>query len=376
MGAFGFANRTLNWQAWVLILPTVYAIYRSYHLYLDRLENQSRRTEEERRHSEQVAELLTQTIAANEALRRANADLEQFAYAASHDLQEPLRMITIYSQLLERRHAGMLGSDGNELLHVLVDSAQRMNQLVADLLSYTRVNSEAAKPALTDPSEVLQDVQHALLDRIESLGAVITSHDLAPVTIHRTHLVQLLQNLISNSLKYHSPERRPQIDISSVPAPEGMIEFRVKDNGIGIDPEYHDKVFGVFKRLHTSAIPGTGIGLAICKKIVQYYGGSIWVESQARAGCTFHFTLLAADVTSLGAPGASADLASGSTAGRRGEKPGARPVRNEALGAGEQQQGTVIRRPLPHGELTDVVTLQTCEALYRRAAADSAPRAV
>jgi light-regulated signal transduction histidine kinase (bacteriophytochrome) len=295
---FGFANRVLNWQAWVLILPTVYAIYRSYHLYLDRLENQSRRAEEERRHAEQVAELLTQTMAANEALLRANADLEQFAYAASHDLQEPLRMIANFSQLLQRRHRDDLGPDGKELLDTIIDGAHRINQLVADLLSYTRIeNTETAKPASIDPAEVLREVQQALMDRITSVHAIVSWQDLAPVSIHRTHLIQLLQNLVSNSLKYHSPERKPSIHISSVPAAGGMVELKVEDNGIGIAPEYHERIFGVFKRLHASNVSGTGIGLAICKKIVQYYGGAIWVESHSDAGSTFHFTLPAGDLT-------------------------------------------------------------------------------
>jgi signal transduction histidine kinase len=292
VGMFGFANRALNWQAWVLILPTVYAIYRSYNLYLDRLENQSKRAEEERRHADQVAELLKQTMAANEALRRANEDLEQFAYAASHDLQEPLRMIAIYSQLLQRRHYDNLGQDGRELLDMLIDGAHRINQLVADLLSYTRVEDlDNDRPASINCEEVLRDVEQALTDRIASVDATIISGDLAPVAIHRAHLFQLLQNLISNSLKYHAPERIPRIDISSVPAANGMVELRVQDNGIGIDPVYHERVFGVFKRLHSRNVPGTGIGLAICKKIVQYYGGSIWVESPSRAGSIFHFTL-------------------------------------------------------------------------------------
>jgi light-regulated signal transduction histidine kinase (bacteriophytochrome) len=239
-----------------------------------------------------VDELLTQTMAANEALLRANADLEQFAYAASHDLQEPLRMIAIYSQLLQRRHYDTLGSDGKELLDTLIEGAHRMNQLVADLLSYTRVdNSDGNKSEVTNPEEVLHEVEQALMERIISLDARISFDPLAPLMIHRTHLVQLLQNLVSNSLKYHTPERKPRIHISSVPAGDGMTELRVQDNGIGINPEYHERIFGVFKRLHTSAIPGTGIGLAICKKIVRHYGGSIWVESQGRGGSTFHLTL-------------------------------------------------------------------------------------
>jgi signal transduction histidine kinase len=312
VGMFGFANRTLNWQAWILILPTVYVIYRSYHLYLDRLENQSRRAEEERRHADQVADLLTQTLAANEALRRANADLEQFAYAASHDLQEPLRMIAIYSELLQRRHHEKLGSDGKQLLDTVIGGAHRISQLVADLLSYTRVESlDSTNPSSIDPGEVLREVQQALMERISSVDAIITSDDLAPVTIHRTHLFQLLQNLLSNSLKYHSPERKPRVHVSSsVSAADGMVELKVEDNGIGIDPAYHERVFGVFKRLHSGSVPGTGIGLAICKKIVQYYGGAIWVEGSSRCGSTFHLTLPPGDIERINRSGPVVNLES------------------------------------------------------------------
>ncbi len=318
VGTFGFANRTLSWQSWVLILPMVYAMYRSYHLYLDRLENHSRRAEEEKRHSEQVAELLTQTMAINEALRRANKNLEQFAYAASHDLQEPLRMISIYSELLERRHLATLGTDGQELLNIIRDGAHRINDLVRDLLSYTRVDGvESAAPAAIGPEEVLDEVQRALSDRIASVDAAVTRGELLPVQVHRTHLIQLLQNLLSNGLKYRSPERKPVIHISSVAADVGMVEVLVRDNGIGIDPAHHERIFGVFKRLHSRKVPGTGIGLAICYKIVDYYGGKIWVESMPDAGSTFHLTLPAGRVdpiqfdTSASIPNEVTEKASG-----------------------------------------------------------------
>jgi len=256
------------------------------------LENHSRRAEEEKRHSEQVAELLTQTMAVNEALRRANKNLEQFAYAASHDLQEPLRMISIYSELLERRHLATLGTDGQELLNTIRDGAHRINDLVRDLLSYTRVDGvESAAPAAIGPEEVLDEVQRALSDRIASVDAAVTRGELLPVQVHRTHLIQLLQNLLSNGLKYRSPERKPVIHISSVAADVGMVEVLVRDNGIGIDPAHHERIFGVFKRLHSRKVPGTGIGLAICYKIVDYYGGKIWVESMPDAGSTFRLTL-------------------------------------------------------------------------------------
>lgn len=288
----GFVNRSLNWQAWLLILPVVYVIYRSYYLYLDRLENESRRAEAERRHSKEVAELLTHTMSANEALKRANDDLQQFAYAASHDLQEPLRMILIYSELLKRRHSDKLDGDAGKLLGTITAGAQRINDLVKDLLSYTNVSSpEQVEPEVAEPAEVLLQVEQLLEVRIRSLNAVITTGELLPVAVHRTHLVQLLQNLVSNSLKYHSPDRNPHIHISSAAIPDGMLQFSVSDNGVGIAPAYHDRIFGVFKRLHSRDVPGTGIGLAICRRIVTYYGGSIWVESSGTQGSTFHFCL-------------------------------------------------------------------------------------
>lgn len=300
---FGFANRSLNWQAWVLILPTVYAIYRSYYLYLDRLENESRRAEAERRHSEEVADLLTRTMSANEALKRANDDLQQFAYAASHDLQEPLRMILIYSELLRRRHNAKLDEDAQKLLGTISDGAQRINDLVKDLLSYTQVSSvKPLAPSVTDTAEVLAEVEQLLAVRIQSLEAVITSGPLHPVAVHRTHLVQVLQNLISNSLKYHSPERVPRIHVITEEAEGGMVQFSVSDNGIGIAPDYHERIFGVFKRLHSRDVPGTGIGLAICRKIVAYYDGIIWVESSGSHGSTFHFSLPAVPAAQIRPP--------------------------------------------------------------------------
>ena len=228
----------------------------------------------------------------NAALRRANEDLEQFAYAASHDLQEPLRMISIYSELLERRHNHALSADARRLLSTITEGAVRINELVKDLLSYTNAASlDAVAPPATDANEVLEDVRKALQELIRDTNATVTSDVLPCVRVHRTHLVQVLQNLISNSLKYHTPGQPPHVHLTSASAVDGMSELLVKDNGLGIEPEYHDRIFGVFKRLHSRRVPGTGIGLAICKKVVNYYGGIIRVESEPGAGSTFRFTL-------------------------------------------------------------------------------------
>jgi signal transduction histidine kinase len=293
VGICSAVNRVLSWEAWILILPIVYAIYRSYRLYLDRLERQTQKAEDEKRHANHVAQLLADTLTANDALRRANTDLEQFAYAASHDLQEPLRMIAIYSQLLERRHHASLGPDGKQLLDTITEGSKRINALVQDLLSYTRVDSlDGTTLVAVSPCEVLEEVTAGLRDRISTEDASITMGDLAAVAVHRTHVVQLLQNLLSNSLKYRSPDRSPRIHISStVQAANNMLQFTVQDNGIGIDAAYHEKIFCVFKRLHSRNVPGTGIGLAICRRIVELYGGHIWVESIVDIGSAFHFTL-------------------------------------------------------------------------------------
>jgi light-regulated signal transduction histidine kinase (bacteriophytochrome) len=236
----------------------------------------------------QAQEILS---ASNAALRRANADLEQFAYAASHDLQEPLRVISLYSELLRRRHQNALSDDGKELLETVTAASRRINQLVKDLLSYTQTASLSDMPeAPVDTNDVLAEIQANLRHPIESTKARVTIDPLPAVYAHRTHLVQLFQNLVSNGLKYRKPDRPPQIHVSSRRR-DGMVEFLVRDEGIGIPPEYHERIFGVFKRLHSQRVPGTGIGLAICRKIVDHYGGAIWVQSEAGEGATFHLTL-------------------------------------------------------------------------------------
>lgn len=295
VGLVGFANGVLNWGTWVLIVPTIYVMYRSYHLYLEKLENQRRRTEEARLHAEQVALLLDQTIAVNEALKRANDDLQQFAYAASHDLHEPLRTMLLYGELLKRRHGPEFSPEAARLLGTVVDSAERVNQLVKDLLSYTRVSgTDRTTDHEADAREVLSEVEQLLIQRITKTNALIEVDELHAVLVHRTHLLQLFQNLVSNSIKYCSPEKQPRIHISSRVVDDLTVQFSFADNGIGIASDYHDRIFGVFKRLHTREVPGTGIGLAICKRVVETYGGNIWVESEQGAGSTFHFTLPAA----------------------------------------------------------------------------------
>ncbi|MGH9583980.1 MAG: sensor histidine kinase, partial [Bryobacteraceae bacterium] len=227
----------------------------------------------------------------NAELRRANEDLHQFAYSVSHDLREPLRMLALYSQMLERKYGGDLSTEANEFLGFIAEGAGRMDALLADLLAYIRVVDAA--PAVSEPVEasaVLENALANLRSTIKDSGAHICSEPLPRLCVEETHLLQLFQNLIGNAIKYRS-ERPPKIGISC--EREGAFrKFSVKDNGIGIAPEYCVQVFGIFKRLHNRAeYPGTGIGLAICQKIVDRYGGRIWVESGEGEGSTFCFTL-------------------------------------------------------------------------------------
>jgi signal transduction histidine kinase len=229
-------------------------------------------------------------------LGRSNRDLEQFASVASHDLQEPLRMVTSYVQLLGRRYAGRLDADADEFIAFAADGANRMQRLINDLLAYARLSTRGGPFATTEAEAALKQALTNLQVAIEESGAVVT-HDLLPsVTGDATQLVQLLQNLVGNALKFRS-DARPRIHVSARPRPgasAGQTEwvFSVRDNGIGIDPQYADNIFVMFRRLHPrEAYAGTGIGLAICKRIVERHGGRIWVESETGKGATFYFTI-------------------------------------------------------------------------------------
>jgi nitrogen fixation negative regulator NifL len=223
-------------------------------------------------------------------LGRSNKDLEQFAYVASHDLQEPLRMVSSYTQLLARRYQGQLDAAANEFIAYAVDGANRMQKLINDLLAYSRVGTRAKALAATDCTAVLDQALANLKAAIETSGAVVT-HDPLPTVMHdNLLLVQLFQNLIGNAMKFHV-EMPPRIHVSAGQKGDEWV-FAVRDNGIGIDPQYAERIFTIFQRLHTrEEYAGTGIGLAICKKIVERRGGRIWVESQPGRGSTFYFTI-------------------------------------------------------------------------------------
>jgi PAS domain S-box-containing protein len=225
-----------------------------------------------------------------EELSRSNAELEQFAYVSSHDLQEPLRMISSYLQLLQRRYQGKIDEKADKYIYYAVDGASRMQVLINDLLEFSRVTTKAKEPEPTDCEFVLDQVLPNLDLYIKENKAVVSHDPLPEVVADNTQLAQVFQNLIVNGIKFHS-EETPKVHISAEKK-AGEWLFSVQDNGIGIDPQYSEKIFEVFKRLHKKEeYPGTGIGLAICKKIVERHGGHIWVESELGKGSTFYFTL-------------------------------------------------------------------------------------
>jgi PAS domain S-box-containing protein len=234
-----------------------------------------------------------------EELQRSNTELEQFAYVASHDLQEPLRMVASYTQLLGRRYKGKLDGEADEFISYAVEGATRMQVLINDLLAYSRVGTRGKPFSIADCNEVLGRALANLKLAGEEAGAQITSEALPQVEGDPTQLMQLFQNLIGNAIKFRSPERRPEIYIAVTArraehAERSRFEwlFAVRDNGIGIEEKYFDRIFVIFQRLHTrEQYPGTGIGLAVCKKIVERHGGRIWVESAVGKGSTFYFTL-------------------------------------------------------------------------------------
>jgi light-regulated signal transduction histidine kinase (bacteriophytochrome) len=238
-------------------------------------------------------------------LARSNADLEHFAYAASHDLQEPLRMVSSYVQLLARRYQGELDADADEFIAFAVDGAKRMQLLINDLLAYSRVGTRGKEFGPTDCEVVLQQALANLRVAIKENAAVVTHGPLPTLKADDSQLVQLLQNLIGNAIKFRN-ENAPEIHISAdCVDDESNWLFSVRDNGIGIAPQYAERIFVIFQRLHTrEEHPGTGIGLAICKKIVERHGGRIWVESEPGKGSKFCFTLPARGPGENGANGA------------------------------------------------------------------------
>jgi light-regulated signal transduction histidine kinase (bacteriophytochrome) len=239
----------------------------------------------------------TQLKLANDALQQSNADLEQFAYAASHDLQEPLRMVSIYSQLLKEEYGNALDRHALSYIDFAVNGARRMSHLLTALLTYSRVaNASPEKSPRADSRSAVNAALLNLATVIDNTQAAVEVGTLPAVQVPEIHLVQLFQNLIGNALKYCKDGERPLIRIDAKPDADGSWLFSIGDNGIGIEPEYLQQIFGIFKRLHGSAFEGTGIGLALCQKIVERAGGRIWAESEPGAGSTFFFTLQTAEV--------------------------------------------------------------------------------
>jgi len=230
-----------------------------------------------------------------EELKRSNEELEQFAYIASHDLQEPLRMVASYTQLLSRKYKGKLDSDADEFISFAVDGATRMQSLIKDLLEYSRVGTKGKEFVAISSEEALKQALRNLRGAIEDSETVITHDSLPMVCADEVQLVQLFQNLVGNAIKYQQGDA-PQISIAAFKNRSKRWEFSVGDNGLGIEPQYFERIFGMFQRLHKrEEFAGTGIGLAICKKIVERHGGSISVQSTLGEGSTFHFDLTAVE---------------------------------------------------------------------------------
>jgi len=229
------------------------------------------------------------------ALTRSNADLEQFAYVASHDLQEPLRMVSSYVQLLARRYEGQIDEQADKYVRYAVEGATRMQALIGGLLEYSRVARQTEEPVRVSAEAALERALYNLRAVAEETGTLVTRAALPDVLADPAQLAQVFQNLVSNAIKFRRPEAPSRIHVDCKRRGPDF-QFSVADNGIGIEARYADRIFVIFQRLHTrNEYPGTGIGLAICKKVVERNGGQIWVESSPGTGSTFHFTLRAAE---------------------------------------------------------------------------------
>jgi light-regulated signal transduction histidine kinase (bacteriophytochrome) len=220
-----------------------------------------------------------------------NKELEQFAYVATHDLQEPLRMISSYTQLLERKYKDKLDQDANDYIRFAVDGAVRMQKLLNDLLEFSRIGSRGKEFEQVETSTILGQVISNIHLLIAENTCLITNDDLPTVKADESQIIRVFQNLIENAVKFKKKTELPKIHISCTEQ-NNMYQFSVTDNGIGMEMQYHDRVFTIFQRLHSAKdYPGTGIGLSICKRIIERHGGAIWFESIANEGTTFYFTI-------------------------------------------------------------------------------------
>ncbi len=227
--------------------------------------------------------------------KRHQEEFRQFAYAVSHDLREPVRMIVSYAQLLDRRYHAQLDGDGSDFMQYIVEAAQRMDRLLGDLLTYSHQFRTLDQPVdLVEAEAALQGALLMIDAAVQSSGAQITSEPLPSVHFDFAQLTQVFRQLITNSITFRGTEP-PRIHVSAIhvsAADAGdAVQFSVRDNGLGIDPRYHEQIFGVFKRLHGREYPGTGMGLAIVKRIIEQRGGKVWVEAAPGEGSTFHFTV-------------------------------------------------------------------------------------
>ncbi|GHH32559.1 sensor histidine kinase [Lentzea cavernae] len=228
---------------------------------------------------------------ATEDLRRSNSELEQFAYVASHDLQEPLRKIASFCQLLQRRYGGQLDERADQYIEFAVDGAKRMQQLINDLLAFSRVGRHRDKQVIVPASDLVVQARRDLAETLEETGAQIEVGSLPEVRGETRLLTTVFQNLIGNAVKFRT-EQPPHVCIDAEPGEDDMWVFSVRDNGIGIEPQYAEQIFVIFKRLHgKDQYVGTGIGLAMCRKIVEYHGGRIWLDTGTTGGTTIRFTL-------------------------------------------------------------------------------------
>jgi light-regulated signal transduction histidine kinase (bacteriophytochrome) len=234
---------------------------------------------------------ISERVRAEEELRKANRELEEFAYVASHDLQEPLRMVNVYTQLLIRRHVGR-APEATQYAEIIHRGVNRMEALIHDLLAFSRTihPQDELHAGTADLSAALNEATSVLKERIESTGAVI-EHPLLPnVRGDTAQMAQVFQNLIGNAIKYQANGTRPQVKLTAT-CDGNCWTIAVKDNGIGFDSKYAERIFGLFKRLHAEEYPGTGLGLAICRRIVERHGGRIWAESIPGEGSTFYISL-------------------------------------------------------------------------------------